>query len=71
VLPDPTNTAKDLGIMALANSLPSILVPAIAPALLAIGASPDLPQNFSVLFYAGAAAGLIGALLIIPIRKVR
>jgi MFS family permease len=71
VLPDPTNTAKDLGIMALANSLPSILVPAIAPALLAIGASPHLPPNFSVLFYAGAAAGLIGALLIVPIRKVR
>lgn len=71
VLPNPDNTAKDLGIMALANSLPSILVPAIAPALLAIGTSPDLPQNFSALFYAGAVAGLIGAVLIIPIRKVR
>lgn len=71
VLPDPDDTAKDLGIMALANSLPSILVPAIAPALLAIATSPETPQNFSALFYAGAAAGLLGALLIIPIRKVR
>lgn len=71
VLPDPATAAKDLGIMNLANNLPSSIVPAVAPALLAIGASAASPQNFSALFLVGAAAGLLGALLIVPIRKVR
>ena len=71
VLPDARNAAKDLGIMNLANNLPSSIVPAIAPALLAIGASATQPENFSALFLAGAAAGLIGAAFIVPIRKVR
>jgi MFS family permease len=71
VLPDPASAAKDLGIMNLANNLPSSIVPAVAPALLAIGASATQPQNFSALFLAGAVAGLIGAALIVPIRRVR
>ena len=71
VLPNPATAAKDLGIMNLANNLPLSIVPAIAPALLAIGASATSPQNFSALFLAGAIAGLIGAALIVPIRRVR
>ena len=71
VVPDPSNPAKDLGIMNLASTLPQALVPALAPALLAIGASVAVPQNYPALFIAGAVAGLIGAVLIIPIRKVR
>ena len=54
VLPDPKNPAKDLGIMNLASSLPNILVPAVAPALLAIGATATNPNNFVAFF--GAAA---------------
>jgi len=71
VLPDARNAAKDLGIMNLANNLPSSIVPAVAPALLAIGASATSPQNFSALFLVGAAAGVVGALLILPIRRVK
>ncbi len=71
VLPDPASAAKDLGIMNLANNLPSSIVPAVAPALLVIGASATSPQNFSALFLAGAIAGLIGAACIVPIRRVR
>lgn len=71
VLPDPDNTAKDLGIMNLAMSLPSSVVPAIAPTLLAIGASAAAPQNYTALFGAGAVAAVIGALAVIPIRGVR
>lgn len=71
VLPDPDNPAKDLGIMNLASSLPSSLVPAIAPALLAVGASAALPQNFGSLFLAGAIAALLGAAAILPIRGVK
>lgn len=71
VLPDPENPAKDLGIMNLANNLPASVVPAIAPALLAIGASATAPFNFTALFVAGALAAVIGALLILPIRGVK
>lgn len=71
VLPDPENPAKDLGIMNLASSLPSSIVPAIAPALLALGASAALPQNFGALFLAGAIAALLGAAAILPIRGVK
>ncbi|MEV8376055.1 MFS transporter [Kribbella sp. NPDC056861] len=71
LLPDPANPAKDLGIMNLANNLPSSVVPALAPAILAIGASAASPQNFPLLFVCGAVAGLLGAALIIPIAKVR
>ena len=71
VLPDPNNPAKDLGIMNLGMSLPSILVPAVAPALLAIGTTAAVPQNFGSLFFAGAVAGILGAILIVPIRQVR
>ena len=71
VLPDPDNPAKDIGIMNLANNLPTFIVSAAAPALLAIGASAEVPKNFDALFVAGAAASLLGALLVLPIRKVR
>jgi MFS family permease len=71
ILPDPGNPAKDLGIMNLASTLPQALVPALAPALLAIGASAAVPQNYPALFLAGAIAGVLGAVLIVPIRKVR
>lgn len=71
VLPDARNPAKDLGIMNLASSLPSSIVPAIAPAVLAIGATASQPENFASLFAAGAIAAVLGAVLILPIRGVR
>ena len=71
VLPDADNPAKDIGIMNLANNLPTFIVSALAPTLLALGASAQAPKNFDALFLAGAGASLVGALLIVPIRKVR
>ncbi|MFJ2620303.1 MFS transporter [Glutamicibacter sp. NPDC087344] len=71
VLPDQDNPAKDLGIMNLASSLPSSLVPAVAPALLLIGASATNPQNFTALFLAGAACAVVGALVVLPIKGVK
>ncbi|WP_454049883.1 MFS transporter [Cellulomonas sp. Marseille-Q8402] len=70
VLPDPENPAKDLGLMNLANTLPSSIVPAVAPALLAIGAGAG-QQNFTALFGFGAIAAVLGALAILPIRGAR
>ncbi|MEU4236961.1 MFS transporter [Actinoplanes sp. NPDC026619] len=64
VLPDPANPGKDLGIMNLANSLPIMIVPAAAPALLALG-------SYTALFIAGVIAAAVSALFILPIRGVR
>ncbi|WP_345762767.1 hypothetical protein [Diaminobutyricibacter sp. McL0608] len=66
-LPDSSNPANDMGIIGLASSLPSSVV----PALLLIGATVANPQNFPALFITGAIAAAIGALLIIPIRGVK
>jgi MFS family permease len=71
ILPDPDNAGKDLGVMNLANSLPQSLVPALAPAILLIGATAAFPQNYPALFITGAIAAIVGGLLIIPIRRVR
>ncbi|WP_296666289.1 MFS transporter [Demequina sp.] len=71
VLPSQDDAAKDLGIMNLAASLPNILVPAVAPMLLAIGATAEMPQNFTPFFIAAAVAGAVGAALIVPIKGVR
>ncbi|MGN8027656.1 MFS transporter [Microbacterium sp. 22242] len=71
ILPDRHNIAKDMGIMGLASTLPASIVPAVAPVLLAIGASAAHPQNFPALFLTGAVAGLIGAALILPIRGAK
>ncbi|RFA08221.1 hypothetical protein B7R54_02525 [Subtercola boreus] len=71
VLPDPDNPAKDMGVIALANTLPSSIVPAIAPAILAIGATAALTENYAALFIAGAIAAVIGAVLVLPIRGVK
>lgn len=70
VLPDQANPAKDLGIMNLANTLPASIVPAVAPAVLAIGAAAG-EKNFTALFVAGAVTALLGAAAIVPIRGVR
>ncbi|WP_168929587.1 MFS transporter [Nocardioides sp. GY 10127] len=71
VLPDPANPAKDLGIMNLAMSLPNIVVPVVAPTLLAIGAAAGSPGNFSLFFGVAAVVGLVGAVLIVPVRGAR
>lgn len=71
VLPDRKNPAKDLGIMNLANTLTFAVVPLIAPAVLLIGTTSADQKNYSALFLLGAAAGLLGAVLIVPIRKIK
>ena len=70
ILPDPVNPAKDLGIFGLAANLPNTVVVAVAPAILAIGVVAG-QQNYAALFIAGAISAIVGALFILPIRKVR
>ena len=44
VLPNKDDTAKDLGVLNIANALPQSLAPAMAPAILAVGAHLPMGQ---------------------------
>lgn len=68
VLPDKKNAAKDLGIANIAGTLPQSVLPAVAPFFLAIGGGHS---NYTAFFLAGAVAAVIGALTILPVRRVR
>lgn len=70
VLPDPDNPAKDLGILKVADNLPTTFVAVAAPALLAIGAGAAGP-NFAALFIAGALAAVAGGFVILLVRGAR
>lgn len=69
VLPNPDDAGKDLGVFNMANALPQSLAPAVGAFLLGVGS--DVNQNYSLLLYTAAAAGLVGALVVLFIRKVR
>jgi len=67
VLPSPETAARDLGVFNIASAGPQSLAPSIAPLFLAIAG----PANFVSLFGAAAIFAALGALAIIPIRRVR
>jgi len=66
VLPDTGSAAKDLGVLNIAGALPFALAPALAPAVLAISGN-----SYSVLYLVAGAFALLGALAVVPIRRVR
>jgi MFS family permease len=67
VLPNPDDAGKDLGVFNIANALPQTLGPVIAGWLAYVGQYP----NFTLVLWVAGAAGLLGALVIFPIKKVR
>jgi MFS family permease len=69
VLPNPDDSGKDLGVFNMANALPQTVAPVFGAALLAVS-SPD-NQNYTLLLYTAGVAALIGALVVLPIKKVR
>ena len=69
VLPNPDDAGKDLGVFNMANALPQTLAPVFGAALLAVNSANN--QNYDLLLYTAGAAALIGALIVLPIKKVR
>jgi MFS family permease len=57
MLPDPKNVGKDIAVMALANTLPSSVVPFMAPLFLLVG-------GYTALYVGLAVFGLVGAALV-------
>ncbi|ALE04881.1 hypothetical protein AL755_04150 [Arthrobacter sp. ERGS1:01] len=64
VLPSDRSFAKDLGVVNIAVTLPQILAPAVAGAIV-------LSFGYAPLFPIGATIGILGALAVIPIKSVR
>lgn len=70
VLPNPADTAKDLGVLNIANALPQSIAPAIAPGIIAIGAATPL-GGYTTWYLFGALVALAGAVLVYRIKGVK
>ena len=66
VLPDKENAAKNLGVFNIASALSFSIAPAIAPAILGIGRG-----SYGVLYAAAGLCAIIGAVAILPVKRVR
>jgi MFS family permease len=66
VLPRSNEAAKDLGVFNIASALPFSVAPAIGPAVLAVGSG-----SYSVLYAVAGVCAVLGALAILPVKRVR
>jgi MFS family permease len=69
VLPNPDDSGKDLGVFNMANAMPQTLAPAIGGLLLAVNSINN--QNYDLLLWVAGLASIIGAVVVLPIKKVR
>jgi MFS family permease len=69
VLPNADKPGKDLGVINIANALPQSLAPAFAAILLGVGSATH--QNYTLMLWGAGIAAVLGALAIIPVKKVR
>lgn len=69
VLPNPDDSGKDLGVFNMANAMPQTLAPALGGVLLAIGSATN--KNYDLLLWVAGIACIVGALVVLPIKKVR
>ena len=67
VLPDRArHAAKDLGLLNIANTLPQVIAPLAAPAILAISHG-----DYLLLFAVAGAVAVLGSVFLLPLKKVR
>ncbi len=69
ILPNPKDSAKDMGVFQIANSLPQSLAPALAPIILAISSASG--SNYAAIYITGAVFAVMGAFAINPVRRSR
>ena len=67
VLPNPEDSAKDLGVFNIASAGPQMIAPAFSVMLVGVGGG----HNYTLLFGIAAVVSALGALVILPVRKVR
>ena len=67
VLPDrDRHAAKDLGLLNIANTLPQVIAPLFAPVILAVSHG-----DYTLLFAVAGAVAVLGAAVLVPLKKVR
>jgi len=66
VLPKRASAAKDLGVLNIAAALPFSIAPALAPAILAVGRG-----SYGVLYSVAGVCAILGAVAIVPVKRVR
>lgn len=69
-LPKTGDTAKDLGVLNIANTLPQSIGPILATPIIALGAGTTI-GGYSLFYVFGAAITIVGALLVLNIKSVR
>jgi len=67
VLPNQDNVGRDMAVFGLALSVPGIIVPAVAPFVIGVGAG----GNYALLWFIAAALCASGSLVVRRIRGVR
>jgi MFS family permease len=67
VLPDRArHAAKDLGLLNIANTLPQVIAPLAAPAILEVSRG-----DYLLLFAVAGALAVLGSVFLLPLKKVR
>jgi hypothetical protein len=67
VLPDRArHAAKDLGLLNIANTLPQVIAPLAAPAILQLSRG-----DYTLLFAVAGAVAVLGSLFLLPLKNVR
>lgn len=69
VLPNPDDSGKDLGVFNMANALPQTFAPMIGGFVVYVGSQNG--SNYALWFTILGVLGLIGAIAIFPIKKVK
>jgi len=69
-LPKTGDTAKDLGVLNIANTLPQSIGPILATPIIALGAATAI-GGYSLFYVVGAAVTVVGALLVLNIKSVK
>ncbi|TQJ48798.1 MFS transporter [Phycicoccus sp. SLBN-51] len=75
VLPNRDDCGKDLGVFNMANAIPQSFAPFLGSLLLGLGATATSPNattpNYTLMLWTAAIVALIGAAVVLPIRKVQ
>ncbi len=67
VLPDRArHAAKDLGLLNIANTLPQVIAPLAAPAILQVSRG-----DYTLLFAVAGSVAMLGSLFLVPLKNVR
>jgi len=71
VLPDAHSRGKDLGVMNIASTVPQAVGPMIGALIITALADIGPLESFGATFYLSAILATLGAIAVIPVRRVR